>query len=123
MNFLPEEIDDLLLKLEKKEHKIRPLKFMPLPEPTTSSPILKWDDLRDIPLILNVVLGQTMLSLKEILDLKEGSVIKLDKLVGEPAEVIVEETVIGKGEVLVINDLFGIRFSTESEDRSEEAIE
>jgi len=123
MNFLPEEIDNLLEKLKKKEQKIRPLKFTPLSESVSAKALLKWDDLKDISLVLNVVLGETMLSVKDVLDLKEGSVIRLDKLIGEPAEVVIGQTVFGKGEVLVINELFGIRFSTESEVSFEEALE
>lgn len=65
----------------------------------------------DIPLELIVVIGRTRLLVQELLQLTQGSVVALDKLAGEPMEVYVNGKLIGKGEVVVINEKFGIRIT------------
>ncbi|WLV25771.1 flagellar motor switch phosphatase FliY [Aciduricibacillus chroicocephali] len=65
--------------------------------------------LLDIPLKVTVELGRTERSIKDILDLSAGSIIELDKLAGEPVDVFVNEKLIAKGEVVVIEENFGVR--------------
>jgi len=65
--------------------------------------------LLDIPLKVTVELGRTERSIKDILDLAAGSIIELDKLAGEPVDVFVNEKLIAKGEVVVIEENFGVR--------------
>jgi flagellar motor switch protein FliN len=65
----------------------------------------------DIPVQLTVELGRTKILIKNLLQLSQGSVIGLNGLAGEPLDVLVNGTLIAKGEVVVINDKFGIRFT------------
>jgi len=65
--------------------------------------------LLDIPLQVTVELGRTKRSVKEILELSSGSIIELDKLAGEPVDILVNNRLIAKGEVVVIDENFGVR--------------
>ncbi|MDM5198878.1 flagellar motor switch phosphatase FliY [Fictibacillus enclensis] len=67
------------------------------------------DMLLDIPLQVTVELGRTKKSIKEILELSPGSILELDKLAGEPVDILVNERLIAKGEVVVIDENFGVR--------------
>lgn len=67
------------------------------------------DMLLDIPLQVTVELGRTRRSVKEILELSAGSIIELDKLAGEPVDILVNNRLIAKGEVVVIDENFGVR--------------
>lgn len=67
------------------------------------------DLLMDVPLKVTVELGRTKRTIKDILDLSSGSIIELDKLAGEPVDVLVNEKLIAKGEVVVIDENFGVR--------------
>ena len=69
------------------------------------------DFLLDIPLTVSVELGRTRMLINDLLQLGQGSVIRLDKLAGEPVEVLVNSNLIAKGEVVVINEKFGIRLT------------
>lgn len=63
----------------------------------------------DIPLTVSTELGRTNITVREILKLDAGAVIPLDKLVGEPIEIYINGLLAAKGEVVVVNDRFGIR--------------
>ncbi|TAN44320.1 MAG: flagellar motor switch protein FliN [Nitrospirae bacterium] len=63
----------------------------------------------DVPLELTVVIGRTKILIQELLQLGQGSVIALEKLAGEPMEVYVNDRLVGRGEVVVVNEKFGIR--------------
>ncbi len=65
----------------------------------------------DVPLEMTVVIGSTKILIQELLQLGQGSVIALDKLAGEPMEVYVNHKLIGRGEVVVVNEKFGIRLT------------
>ncbi len=65
----------------------------------------------DVPLELSVVIGRTKILIQELLQLGQGSVIALEKLAGEPMEVFVNDKLIGRGEVVVVNEKFGIRLT------------
>ncbi len=65
----------------------------------------------DIPVQLSVELGRTRVSIKHILQLGQGSVVELDALAGEPMDVLVNGYLIAQGEVVVVNDKFGIRLT------------
>ncbi|WP_010649292.1 flagellar motor switch phosphatase FliY [Oceanobacillus massiliensis] len=67
------------------------------------------DMLLDIPLKVTVELGRTKKSIKDILDLSSGSIIELDKLAGEPVDILVNEKLVAEGEVVVIDENFGVR--------------
>jgi flagellar motor switch protein FliN/FliY len=65
----------------------------------------------DIPLEVTVVIGRTKILVQELLQLGQGSVVALEKLAGEPMEVFVNDRLIGRGEVVVVNERFGIRLT------------
>ncbi|MFS0782292.1 flagellar motor switch phosphatase FliY [Bacillus sp. 1P06AnD] len=67
------------------------------------------DMLLDIPLQITVELGRTKKSVRDILELSNGSIIELDKLAGEPVDILVNSRLIAKGEVVVIDENFGVR--------------
>ncbi|MDR0529562.1 MAG: flagellar motor switch protein FliN [Zoogloeaceae bacterium] len=65
----------------------------------------------DIPVQLSVELGRTKITIKNLLQLAHGSVVELDAMAGEPMDVLVNGTLIAQGEVVVVNDKFGIRLT------------
>ncbi len=65
--------------------------------------------LMDIPLKVTVELGRTQKQIKDILELSQGSIVELDKLAGEPVDILVNNKLIAKGEVVVIDENFGVR--------------
>jgi len=70
-----------------------------------------FDLILDIPVQLTVELGRTKISIRNLLQLAHGSVVELDALAGEPMDVLVNGTLIAQGEVVVVNDKFGIRLT------------
>lgn len=69
------------------------------------------DFILDIPLKVTVELGRTSIVIKDLLQLGQGSVLELDKLAGEPLEILVNGKLVAKGEVVVVNEKFGIRLT------------
>ena len=69
------------------------------------------DLILDIPVQLEVQLGRTKIAIKSLLQLAQGSVVELDGMAGEPMEVLVNGCLIAQGEVVVVNDKFGIRLT------------
>jgi flagellar motor switch protein FliN/FliY len=69
------------------------------------------DFLLDIPLEVSVELGKTCMIINDLLQLGQGSVIELNKLAGEPLEILVNSKLIARGEVVVINEKFGVRIT------------
>ena len=69
------------------------------------------DLILDIPLKVQVELGRTKILVQDLLKLHKGSVIELSKNAGEPLEILVNEKVVAKGEVIVVNEKFGIRLT------------
>lgn len=69
------------------------------------------DFILDIPLEVTVMIGKTRILVQELLQLTQGSVVALDKLAGEPMDVFVNGKLIGRGEVVVVNEKFGIRIT------------
>ncbi len=65
----------------------------------------------DIPLRVSVELGRTKILVQDLLKLHKGSVIELSKLAGDPLEILVNEKVVAKGEVIVMNEKFGVRLT------------
>jgi len=69
------------------------------------------DVIMDIPVTLAMEIGRTQISIRNLLQLNQGSVVELDRLAGEPLDVLVNGTLIAHGEVVVVNDRFGIRLT------------
>jgi flagellar motor switch protein FliN/FliY len=85
------------------------------PKPFSSfsgdAPVNDFNMVLDIPVQLSVELGRTKVPIKHILQLGQGSVVELDALAGEPMDVLVNGYLIAQGEVVVVNDKFGIRLT------------
>lgn len=71
----------------------------------------KLDVILDIPVTLSMEVGQTDIPISNLLQLNQGSVIELDRVAGEPLDVMVNGTLIAHGEVVVVNDRYGIRLT------------
>ncbi len=69
------------------------------------------DVILDIPVTLSMEIGRTRLSIRNLLQLNQGSVVELDRLAGEPLDVMVNGTLVAHGEVVVVNERFGIRLT------------
>lgn len=69
------------------------------------------DVILDIPVSISMEVGSTEISIRNLLQLNQGSVVELDRLAGEPLDVLVNGTLIAHGEVVVVNEKFGIRLT------------
>jgi len=78
---------------------------------TNLPPIQSLDFILDIPLKITVELGRSRMVIRDILQLAQGSVVELSKFAGEPLEVLVNDKLIARGEVVVVNEKFGIRLT------------
>ena len=72
---------------------------------------LKLDVILDVPVTISMEIGRTRINIRNLLQLNQGSVIELDRFAGEPMDVFVNGTLIAHGEVVVVNDKFGIRLT------------
>jgi len=82
------------------------------PAPADVSPEdLKLDVILDVPVTVSMEIGRTQVNIRNLLQLNQGSVIELDRFAGEPMDVLVNGTLIAHGEVVVVNDKFGIRLT------------
>ncbi len=88
---------------------VQPAQFAPLTPGTAPVGDTNINLLMDVPLQITVELGRTRKLIREILDLSAGSVVELDKLAGEPVDILVNGKLIAKGEVVVIDENFGVR--------------
>ena len=80
-------------------------------EPLTRIGSENLDAILDIPVSLSVEIGQTRVSIRNLLQLNQGSVVELDRLAGEPLDVMVNNTLVAHGEVVVVNEKYGIRLT------------
>lgn len=72
---------------------------------------VKLDVILDIPVTIAMEIGRTQLSIRNLLQLNQGSVVELDRFAGEPMDVLVNGTLVAHGEVVVVNEKFGIRLT------------
>lgn len=72
---------------------------------------LNLDVILDIPVTISMEIGSTKISIRNLLQLNQGSVVELDRMAGEPLDVVVNGTLIAHGEVVVVNEKFGIRLT------------
>ena len=79
--------------------------------PTAGGETKSLDLILDIPLTVAVELGRSKMLINDLLQLGQGSVIELTKLVGEPLEVLVNQKLVARGEVVVVNEKFGVRLT------------
>ena len=85
--------------------------FTQLKPATSTAGINNFDFILDISLQVSVHVGATKMLIKDLLQLGQGSIIELNKLAGEPMDVLVNDKLIARGEVVVVNDKFGIRLT------------
>ncbi len=100
------------LAQEAAAKQAQPSPPVPVPIPSSlSSQETNLDRILDIPLLLSAQLGSTRMLIKDLLQLGPGSIVELDKLAGEPLEVLVNERLVARGEVVMVNEKFGIRLT------------
>jgi len=80
-------------------------------EPITAEEKRKLDTILDIPVTISMEVGRSNISIRNLLQLNQGSVVELDRVAGEALDVLVNGTLIAHGEVVVVNDKFGIRLT------------
>jgi flagellar motor switch protein FliN/FliY len=90
---------------------VQPVQFMELETGGDAHLSQSINLIMDIPLDVTVQLGRTHKTIKEVLELTEGSIIQLDKLAGEAVELLVNGKLIARGEVVVIDENYGIRIT------------
>lgn len=90
---------------------VAPAAFEEVRKAETPKPSLDMDFILDIPLSLTVELGRNRMLISELLQLGQGSVVELTKLAGEPMDVYVNQRLIARGEVVVVNEKFGVRLT------------
>ncbi len=88
---------------------VQPVQFPPLRTETQGAPMGNLGLILDVPLQVTVELGRTRRLIREVLELAPGSVLELDKLAGEPVDILVNGKLIAKGEVVIIDENFGVR--------------
>ena len=69
------------------------------------------DLLKNIPVTISVEVGRTSLQIKELMLLTQGSVVELDRLAGEPLDLLVNDTLVAQGEIVLVNDRYGMRLT------------
>lgn len=72
---------------------------------------IKLDAILDVPVTVSMEIGRARVSIRNLLQLNQGSVVELDRLAGEPMDVLVNGTLVAQGEVVVVNEKFGIRLT------------
>lgn len=108
--------DDVQEDLEKSRITTPPadvsdMKFKEIREAGKADSSLNLDFIMDIPLTLTVELGRSRMLINELLQLGQGSVIELTKIAGEPMDIFVNQRLIARGEVVVVNEKFGVRLT------------
>ena len=97
---------------DKKSDEFQQVQAKPLDNSASSgSGDVKLDVILDIPVTIAMEIGRTKLSIRNLLQLNQGSVVELDRLAGEPMDVLVNGTLVAHGEVVVVNEKFGIRLT------------
>lgn len=117
MNFDPQQMMMMQQMMQQMMHQqqpnvnVQPAQFMNFGKPKLTEMHANMDMIMDVPLQVTVELGRTRMLIKEILDLGPGSIVELDKLAGEPVDILVNNKLIAKGEVVVIDESFGVRIT------------
>ena len=90
---------------------MQPVSMPPLQDSGRRENARNLDMIQDIPVTLSVELGRTRIQIRNLLQLAQGSVVELERLAGEPMDVLVNGYLIAQGEVVLVNDKFGIRLT------------
>lgn len=103
--------DEWASALEEQTEQAASVDFDELKDDSTPISDPKLDVILDIPVTLSMEVGNTDISIRSLLQLSQGSVVELDRVAGEPLDVMVNGTLIAHGEVVVVNDRYGIRLT------------
>ncbi|RRV07413.1 flagellar motor switch protein FliN [Pseudomonas sp. v388] len=108
-----DDIDALLAADEGNSNRMAMEEFGSVPKPAGAVKLdgPNLDVILDIPVSISMEVGSTDINIRNLLQLNQGSVIELDRLAGEPLDVLVNGTLIAHGEVVVVNEKFGIRLT------------
>jgi len=85
--------------------------FDELKDESFNSGDVQLDAILDVPVTMQMEVGRTKVNIRNLLQLNQGSVVELDRLAGEPMDVLINGTLIAQGEVVVVNEKFGIRLT------------
>ena len=98
---------------EQADSEVKPAKLeeFDASEPISAEERRKLDAILDIPVTITMEVGRSQISIRNLLQLNQDSVVELDRVAGEPLDVLVNGTLIAHGEVVVVNDKFGIRLT------------
>lgn len=88
---------------------VNPAQFASFDDLGTQKQPASIDLLMDVPLRISVVLGKATMTIRDVLALGQGSVVELDKMAGEPVDIVVNDKLIAHGEVVVVDENFGVR--------------
>lgn len=83
----------------------------PAPASTSSNSDVNLDLILDVPVTLTLEVGRTRIPIRNLLQLNQGSVVELERMAGEPLDVYVNGTLVAQGEVVVVNERFGVRLT------------
>ena len=104
--------DEWASAVEEQNASVKPAALNHLSdEARIADPDVNLDVILDIPVSIAMEIGRTRINIRNLLQLNQGSVIELDRLAGEPLDVLVNGTLVAHGEVVVVNDKFGIRLT------------
>ncbi|TKB47234.1 flagellar motor switch protein FliN [Ferrimonas sediminicola] len=108
--------DEWASALAEQEDAVQQVELEDFNEPKPGSGISederkKLDSILDIPVTISMEVGRSSISIRNLLQLNQGSVVELDRVAGEPLDVMVNGTLIAHGEVVVVNEKFGIRLT------------
>ena len=106
-----QDSDAWVAALEQQTGKNKKAAMSELRDDSTPSNEVNLDVVLDIPVSISMEIGRTKISIRNLLQLNQGSVVELDRLAGEPMDVLVNGTLIARGEVVVVNEKFGIRLT------------
>ena len=80
-------------------------------ESSESKPSMNREVIQNIPIKLAIEVGRASLKIRDLMRLTQGSVVELDRLAGEPLDIVVNDTVVAQGEVVLVNDRYGVRLT------------
>ncbi len=106
---MTDSVDIGLLQSDEPEEETERATFEEIEDPLEIPPELEF--IRDIPMRISAELGRSEIQVKELLQLYVNQIFEVEKMVGEPLEIYINGQVVARGEVVVINDKFGIRLT------------
>ncbi len=105
-------MDEWAAAMAEAETEVQPVELEELHDEQVSAvDKRKLDTILDIPVTISMEVGRAKISIRNLLQLNQGSVVELERIAGEPLDVLVNGTLIAHGEVVVVNDKFGIRLT------------